>query len=299
MTKMKADSKNRQQMVAASEVGLLELARRLQKRQWKILREFLQSRLSVSGGRVDKVSSNYRLALELSALDRREFVQDRQRVAQYVADRSEKQGQAAISYFRQFVNRTKAVEAAERRVQARLLAQLGINAEGVIKGGVLYGLVEDVSPLQAIKQRLVQMVTAQVPVKDVLDSFKTVVVGPGLGKPGMLESHYRTAAFDTFAEVDRSVSQDMADELKLNHAIYQGGIIKTTRPFCRQRNNRIYTRDEIATWASLEFQGKMDPYDPFIHLGGYNCRHFFNWITPEMAELLAKEEGYTINEYAQ
>lgn len=56
---------------------------------------------------------------------------------------------------------------------------------------------------------------------------------------------------------------------------YVGGVIQTSRGFCRSHNNKVYTRKEIETiWRSQTWGGKA-PGNPFIVRGGYNCRHLF------------------------
>ena len=62
--------------------------------------------------------------------------------------------------------------------------------------------------------------------------FIVIVVEFLYVSPGVLERHYSTHIFDVFQQYDREVGKIMADKLNLTYAIYQGGIIKTTRPFC-------------------------------------------------------------------
>ena len=38
-----------------------------------------------------------------------------------------------------------------------------------------------------------------------------------------------------------------------------------------------------------EFEGKSDPYDPINDLGGIGCRHFWSWISDELAFHLRPE----------
>ena len=40
-------------------------------------------------------------------------------------------------------------------------------------------------------------------------------------------------------------------------------------------------------WSSIVIDKKTkDAYNPIIERGRYNCRHFINWITKELAEQL-------------
>lgn len=57
---------------------------------------------------------------------------------------------------------------------------------------------------------------------------------------------------------------------------YSGGIMDTSREWCMEHEEQIYTEDEIyALWNSSDWPGK-EPGDPFVVRGGYNCRHF--WV---------------------
>lgn len=89
---------------------------------------------------------------------------------------------------------------------------------------------------------------------------------------------------DTFAEYDRRLNNEYANRLNLNYFIYQGGEIKTTRDFCEERNGNVYTREEGNSWNSLQWEGKKG--NIFIDAGGYNCRHYLDWISYELAKQL-------------
>lgn len=97
-------------------------------------------------------------------------------------------------------------------------------------------------------------------------------------------------------KADREINVEVGQALKLNFAFYQGGEIATTRPFCSERNNKVFSREEIAKFGTPqdkyggytnksagEFQGKTKVYNPFLDLGGYNCRHSYDWISDELA----------------
>src|SRR5690625_7002692 len=97
-------------------------------------------------------------------------------------------------------------------------------------------------------------------------------------------------------QIDRETNNHMSTDLGLDYANYQGGDIQTTRPFCEERNNIFFTREEISRFGTSadqfggytnksqgHFQGKTSIYDPFEDLGGYNCRHFYSWISKDLA----------------
>lgn len=56
---------------------------------------------------------------------------------------------------------------------------------------------------------------------------------------------------------------------------YVGGVISTSRDFCRSHTGKTYTLAQInRIWRSQSWGGKA-PGNPFIVRGGYNCRHMF------------------------
>lgn len=82
------------------------------------------------------------------------------------------------------------------------------------------------------------------------------------------------------AAFQRSITVSKGEDLGITHYLYSGGLIKTSREFCRERDGNIYTIDEIMKWDNE--QGL--PAD--IYLGGYNCRHELLPIDKATAERL-------------
>lgn len=102
---------------------------------------------------------------------------------------------------------------------------------------------------------------------------------------------------DAIDQFDRMAQYNVAEALGIRYAIYEGGIIETSREFCEVRNAGVFTEDEIKLFGTPddkfggysnkplgEFRGKYkNGYDPIRDLGGYNCRHFLIWITQDLA----------------
>src|SRR5690606_21753943 len=92
---------------------------------------------------------------------------------------------------------------------------------------------------------------------------------------GLVEAKLSESLPGGLLQVDRETNSNFATDLQLNHAIYQGGLIKTSRDFCEERNNKVFTRDEILKFGTSqdefggytnksagEFQGKPKVYNP-------------------------------------
>jgi hypothetical protein len=90
----------------------------------------------------------------------------------------------------------------------------------------------------------------------------------------------------------------MADEFGMDYAVYSGGLITDSRSFCREHNNKVYSREEIADFGNWidpktgevpSYISEFPGYDPFTHLGGFNCRHSLNWI-PKISAIKLRPE---------
>lgn len=161
---------------------------------------------------------------------------------------------------------------------------LGITDDGQITpNGYLDTLVKDQQVKNQIRAIVLKNIVSQSGYNATKQDLKDYITGTD-EKTGALESYYRNFVYDTYSQIDRANSQIYADKLNLNYAIYEGGIIKTTRPFCRDRNGKVFTREEIAAFDPPT--AKPPGYNPFTDLGGYGCRHHLNWIPDAVATAL-------------
>lgn len=95
---------------------------------------------------------------------------------------------------------------------------------------------------------------------------------------------------DVYYQYQRSTSNEMRKKLGFRFAIYQGGIIETTRTFCDERNGNVYHEDEIAEMDKLEFDGKLQVgHNCLLDCGGYRCRHRWGWVSDEIAFAMRPE----------
>lgn len=101
----------------------------------------------------------------------------------------------------------------------------------------------------------------------------------------IVNKYWSRWTYDIYSQYERIGSNEVRKRLGLVFAVYEGGEIETTRPFCEERNRKVFHESEIQKWIDLNWQGKNEQgYNPFIDLGGYNCRHKLRWISNELAE---------------
>lgn len=109
-----------------------------------------------------------------------------------------------------------------------------------------------------------------------------------------LQRYIKQATNDAVMGFNREYIQTISDDLGFNYYRYQGTVIEDSRPFCKARTGRVYTKEEVQKWASLgNWAGRMagtNSVTIFTNAGGYNCRHTIFPITDAAYEL-AKKEG--------
>jgi len=170
------------------------------------------------------------------------------------------------------------------------------------RGGYLETVLQSDDPVLQIKTEALRAVITGRSIADFKKDLDIIARGNST-TPGILEKHYGTHLYDIFQQYDREVGKLLAEKLGLKFAIYQGGLIKTSRPFCIERNDKIFTADEISQFGTSKdkyggyenkstgyFQGKPQVYNPFVDLGGYNCRHQLDWVSNEIGELLRADQ---------
>ena len=93
-------------------------------------------------------------------------------------------------------------------------------------------------------------------------------------------------AHDSLMQFDGQFTKYKADEAGITSYKYTGTNITTTRDFCRNNLNQVFTEEEARElWASSQWRGKSGN-DPFINRGGYRCRHSFIPYDPEWENLI-------------
>jgi len=115
------------------------------------------------------------------------------------------------------------------------------------------------------------------PFGELVDELRGVL---GMGKDARGNNMSRYAelwANDGVMNFNQAVTLKKAADMGIKRFLYAGGIIKTTRDFCRVRSGRIYTKREINSWNTMTWSGKRGP--AFIYRGGWNCRHW--WVPIE------------------
>ena len=177
------------------------------------------------------------------------------------------------------------------QVEKKMKDRVGISKDGkIVKGGYLYRLLNDTTLRNKVQDATRKASVRGADVKTYLGEIRKLVVGDETVAGG-LTHHYRTFAYDTYSKYDSAIGNGIAKGLGLQAAIYEGGLIETSREFCKKKSGRVFTRQEIEnfkndpdllTTKEERKSGRLD-YDPFEDKGRWNCRHIYNWIDKDLA----------------
>lgn len=190
-----------------------------------------------------------------------------------------------------------------------LEGRLGVTAAGQpVAGGWLSTIVGDTTAQREVLQYAYQAQASGVGLQAYRAGLTDLVAGANSATQGLIGKLYSEAA-DSFNQNDRQLQQLSAQRLGLTAYLYQGGLIATSRAFCKVRNGKVFLDWEVEAFGSKAdayggytnkaeglFSGKSTPYDPKTDLGGYGCRHGLHAIPNLVAirmrpELAENEEG--------
>ena len=285
-------SKSRQRTIEKADESLLRSIRRLQNKLADLVRDAINDlerdgdTLKDSITNVNKISRLNRAYADLIAAEGKSIINPVLQGIDRVHDQNEK-------YFSSMTG--KDISKPAERSKNRNFKSFGLELSGkVIAGGLIHSVLFDESPVNKVKSFIIGALKGKTKATQIINRFNTVI--RGREKRGIFEQHILERMPAPFERFDRATGNILSTDLDLNFAIYQGGEISGTRPFCRLRNNQVFSRDEIARFGTPqdqyggytnksqgEFQGKPDLYDPFTDLGGINCRHQLDWISDELA----------------
>lgn len=129
-----------------------------------------------------------------------------------------------------------------------------------------------------IKQPLSQMLNQNVNTggsfTGMLDQVRNFIKGDGAD--GRLLRHVKTITRDVLFNYSRTFQSAVASDLGLEFYLYTGGIIKTSRSWCRGKAGNFYHHREIEQWAGEQWAGKRPDTTEssiFLYAGGYGCLH--------------------------
>lgn len=174
--------------------------------------------------------------------------------------------------------------------KVNLEKKIGITPTGRFrKDGYLYRLGKTAQAREDLKNYVLRNLTGDTAFLDFQLGFRNLVIGnkrvKGVPTTGSLQRYFDQYAYDAFNQTDATTNRQLATNLQLEHFIYEGSLIKTSRKFCIKRAGKPFTVKETKKWKDdpdLIDKKTKDTYRPLIDRGRYRCRHFIKYITEEL-----------------
>lgn len=300
LDKLQKISKAKDKFIAERRKLLQSNVSAAQKKLYKQLFDRLIDTLATEEG---NIINNEKNVANTSLVDKifRDFEKDLSQLMRGVASDYNailKQNQEYYSAFN--IALFKSVKA---NVEDAMQARAGFTSKGFEKDGFIDSFIKDKTLAQKVKQTVLSSVITGTPIKQLSKNLSTLIEG-AKGSNGLLENHFRTYIYDTYSQFDRETGNQFAIQLDLNYGVYAGGLMDASRPFCIERNGKVFTRTEIKRFGTPadtyggytnkskgEFAGKWSKnqgkvYVPERDLGCNNCGHTLDWITYELAKRL-------------
>jgi len=249
-----------------------------------VLKDFLQQ-LNIKRGRVEEIQNRRTTTLFNKAYADFTKTSKAELVKSIIVDINnilEENGK----FYRTTANATKSTEIDLKRIINR---RLGIDNDGVLlKNGYMSGVLDDTNVKLDLQRYVFKEMLKGVGYEALKEGIEMKIKGEP-EKLGVFEKHYKTFSYDVYAQLNGFTSKLYADKLGLKHFIYQGGIIETSRKFCKKRNGKVFSTEEAEKWKDdpdLTAIPNRETYKWFIDRGGYNCRHDPDFIVKEVAYAL-------------
>lgn len=267
---------------------LEELSKNVASAQKNLLRHFIEGwvdKLDVDEvtGRIKNTLRNKRLLSTVDDVFARYVKDGGLAVAKIMVDGVNQILDFNGSYYKAFNTQAELVPIKAATLEY-MKSWLGLKGNGALEGnGYLQKTISDPKVLGELKNFALRAVAGQQGYEATKSAVKSFIDG-NKQSAGLLDRYYRNFVYDTYSQVDRVAAANYSDKLKMDYAIYEGGLIKTSRKFCRERNGNVYTRDEIEQMEPTE--AKPPNYNPITDMGGYGCRHHWNWVPYAVAAAL-------------
>ena len=260
-------TQERTKAIQAAEKRLVELSNELQKKYFDKVWRSISGSISASGNSITRITQNPIFVQAWKEIVGRG-------ISKFLKEEFTKIEEKATSYYSQYTPPTLDF----KTVKEIVLTKLNNNIQ---QFAAAYNI--NTSVATETRNFAVSQISAGKSFAEVRDATESFIVGTGQ-RLGVVDNYnlVQNRVQDTFAQFDRTMSNQYATQLQLNYFIYQGGEILTTRSFCEERNAGVFTREQGVSWNALDWDGKM-PGDVMQHAGGYNCRHYFDWISYELA----------------
>lgn len=283
-------------LLANSRTSLKDIASSIQAIYWREISKIIEKLELDDSGRVIENDFNLKLIDELQRIYMKLQNEQMPKITDKVQRDFSRMNNLDDQYFRTIVDKDSMGFKKGKSFSETLRRQsLGITkAKNLKPAGFLAALIGDTLPAQGITSILLSGILANKTIKALTREMDVAINGTDTAS-GITEKQLNVVVFDAYHQFDRATSQARADNIGLFSAVYENNLVEDSRCFCRNRFNQVWTDKEIASWEASSNPEKTREganclaifttadYDPFIQQGGWNCRHYYRWITSEQA----------------
>lgn len=289
MDKLKELIRRKEQYIATKEKNLNIRVMEVQSQLYDLLFAEMISKLDVHDGVILNNSRNISLVNQLEQVFTQFVNLSHYDVVQSLADDLIKLAPLSAKYFTEGLGVARRQIEKISRTTGYIEKALGVDRNGkIIIGSFLDALSQAPEVRREITEYILQSVTTKTPLKTFTQGFRELIIG-NTQVEGRLQKYYRQHVFDTYSQVDAIYNQHFADNLGLKYFLYQGSIIKSSRPFCRKRAGKVFHIDDTKNWKDdpdLIDKATKHSYNPLIERGRYNCRHVIAYLSDDVAQKL-------------
>ena len=157
---------------------------------------------------------------------------------------------------------------------------IGLVDGKVIRGGFLANLGKMSALRQLFHDYIIQSISSGQKINLFIKNAKPLFKSTGNDKSDFAK-YYARYAYDSVQQATNSIALYIANKRGLNRFLYEGGLVKESRPFCREHAGNIYTRADAKAFNEITWKGKIEGVDFLVVAGGYNCQHFISWLPNE------------------
>lgn len=178
-----------------------------------------------------------------------------------------KQSQAAINTYYSTIISSYSPSA--ELFEAIRKSNIETTVESLLNSGVNANFIEPV------KRILKDVVVGNGDYNTLKKNLGELILGNDTVEP-RLKVYVGQVSNDSIHQFQRNYMKAISDDLGLKHYLYAGTEITTTRDFCDERHGKYYTDEQVKSWASLQWAGKIKGTNEatiFTYCGGYRCRH--------------------------
>jgi len=260
----------------------------------------LYDQMDTAQGVILNTTKNYRIMGEINKSLKTVEQMNTSRIGSKIFDATERIDQLSMQQFGAAVGLSEKLEAAGKMASRKIHARLGYVQDRLVKGGFIDSVLNADDIAAQANNLVTKAVAAQTNMKSMVSQLSELIDGGE--NLGLMERKFDRFAFDLYQQYDAAYNEQIADEADLSYFLYQGGLVEDSRDFCREHNNRVYSREEAEEWpewtpAKAKFISTFKQkdiysvpsyidyagYQPLIDRGGYNCRHQIGWISDELA----------------